>query len=72
VPELRQCRFRDWPGEFASIVDAVACAVAIQRAMLAFNAGIHVDRQIVRARANPPFLRHNRGGRMVFPRAVLV
>ena len=33
--------------EFASVVDAVGCAVAIQRAMLAFNAGIHVDRQIV-------------------------
>ena len=33
--------------EFASVVDAVACAVAIQRAMLAFNAGIHTDRQIV-------------------------
>jgi class 3 adenylate cyclase/TolB-like protein len=33
--------------EFASVVDAVACAVAIQRAMLAFNAGVHVDRQIV-------------------------
>ena len=33
--------------EFASVVDAVACAVAIQRAMLAFNAGIHADRQIV-------------------------
>ena len=33
--------------EFARVVDAVGCAVAIQRAMLAFNAGIHVDRQIV-------------------------
>ena len=33
--------------EFASVVDAVSCAVAIQRAMLAFNAGIHTDRQIV-------------------------
>ena len=33
--------------EFASVVDAVGCAVAIQRAMLAFNAGIHADRQIV-------------------------
>ena len=33
--------------EFASVVDAVGCAVAIQRAMLAFNAGIHMDRQIV-------------------------
>ena len=33
--------------EFASVVDAVGCAVAIQRAMLAFNAGIHTDRQIV-------------------------
>jgi len=33
--------------EFASVVDAVACAVAIQKVMLAFNAGIHVDRQIV-------------------------
>jgi class 3 adenylate cyclase len=33
--------------EFASVVDAVASAVAIQRAILAFNAGIHVDRQIV-------------------------
>jgi class 3 adenylate cyclase len=33
--------------EFASVVDAVVCAVAIQRAMLAFNAGIHADRQIV-------------------------
>jgi class 3 adenylate cyclase/tetratricopeptide (TPR) repeat protein len=32
--------------EFASVVDAVGCAVAIQRAMLAFNAGIHADRQI--------------------------
>jgi class 3 adenylate cyclase len=27
--------------EFASVVDAVVCAVAIQRAMLAFNTGIH-------------------------------
>jgi class 3 adenylate cyclase len=33
--------------EFASVVDAVGCAVAIQRAMVAFNAGIHVDRQVV-------------------------
>jgi adenylate cyclase len=33
--------------EFASVVDAVSCAVAIQRAMLAFNAGMHTDRQIV-------------------------
>ena len=33
--------------EFASVVDAVGGAVAIQRAMLAFNAGIHTDRQIV-------------------------
>ncbi len=33
--------------EFPSVVDAVACAVAIQRAMLAFNAGVHVDRRIV-------------------------
>ena len=33
--------------EFASVVDAVGCAVAIQRAMLAFNAGIHMDRQVV-------------------------
>jgi adenylate cyclase len=33
--------------EFASVVDAVGCAVAIQRAMLAFNAGIHADRQLV-------------------------
>jgi adenylate cyclase len=33
--------------EFASVVDAVGCAVAVQRAMLAFNAGIHVDRQVV-------------------------
>jgi adenylate cyclase len=33
--------------EFASVVDAVGCAVAIQRAMLTFNAGIHTDRQIV-------------------------
>src|SRR5271166_423250 len=33
--------------EFASVVDAVGCAVAIQRAMLAFNEGIHADRQIV-------------------------
>jgi TolB-like protein len=32
--------------EFASVVDAVACAVAIQRAMLAFNVAIHADRQI--------------------------
>jgi adenylate cyclase len=33
--------------EFASVVDAVGCGVAIQRAMLAFNEGIHADRQIV-------------------------
>jgi adenylate cyclase len=33
--------------EFASVVDAVGCAVAIQRAMLAFNTGIHTDRRIV-------------------------
>ena len=33
--------------EFGSVVDAVACAVAIQRAMLRFNQGIHTDRQIV-------------------------
>src|SRR6516225_3841458 len=33
--------------EFASVVDAVGCAVAVQRAMVAFNAGIHADRQIV-------------------------
>jgi class 3 adenylate cyclase/TolB-like protein/tetratricopeptide (TPR) repeat protein len=33
--------------EFASVVDAVGCAVAIQRAILAFNAGIHTDCQIV-------------------------
>jgi TolB-like protein len=33
--------------EFASVVDAVGCAVAIQRAMLAFNEGVHTDRQII-------------------------
>ena len=33
--------------EFASVVDAVACAVAIQRAMLAFNAHVQADRRIV-------------------------
>ncbi len=33
--------------EFASVVDAVVCAVAIQRGMLAFNEGVPVDRQIV-------------------------
>ena len=33
--------------EFASVVDAVGCAVAIQRAMVVFNTGIHADRQIV-------------------------
>jgi class 3 adenylate cyclase len=33
--------------EFASVVDAVGCAVAIQRAMLAFNQGVHTDRQII-------------------------
>jgi adenylate cyclase len=32
--------------EFASVVDAVICAVAIQRAMLASNAGIPENRQI--------------------------
>jgi adenylate cyclase len=32
--------------EFASVVDAVACAVALQRTMLSFNAGVHADRQI--------------------------
>jgi class 3 adenylate cyclase len=33
--------------EFASVVDAVSCAVAIQRAMLIFNAGIDPDRRLV-------------------------
>jgi class 3 adenylate cyclase len=33
--------------EFASVVDAVACAVAIQRAMLSFNASIDPNRRIV-------------------------
>jgi class 3 adenylate cyclase len=33
--------------EFHSVVDAVGCAVAIQRAMFAFNVGVHTDRQIV-------------------------
>jgi class 3 adenylate cyclase len=33
--------------EFASVVDAMGCAVAIQRAMLAFNQGVHTDRQII-------------------------
>jgi adenylate cyclase len=33
--------------EFASVVDAVGCAVAIQRAMLASSVGIHADRQII-------------------------
>src|SRR5215469_12223946 len=33
--------------EFASVVDAVGCAVAIQHGMLAFHAGVHTDRQIV-------------------------
>jgi class 3 adenylate cyclase len=33
--------------EFASVVDAVGCAVAIQRAMLAFNEGVHTGRQII-------------------------
>jgi class 3 adenylate cyclase len=33
--------------EFASVVDAVVCAVTIQRSMLTFNAGVHADRQIV-------------------------
>ena len=33
--------------EFASVVDAVACAVGVQRTILGFNAGIHADRQIV-------------------------
>ena len=33
--------------EFASVVDAVACAVAIQKAILAFNAGVHEERRIV-------------------------
>lgn len=33
--------------EFASVVDAVACAVKIQRSMVGRNAGIAVERQIV-------------------------
>src|SRR3981189_3437973 len=33
--------------EFASVVDAVACAVNIQRAMVQRNAGIAADKQIV-------------------------
>ncbi|WP_369721262.1 adenylate/guanylate cyclase domain-containing protein [Bradyrhizobium sp. LLZ17] len=33
--------------EFASVVDAVACAVRIQRSMVGRNAGIPVERQIV-------------------------
>jgi adenylate cyclase len=33
--------------EFASVVDAVAGAVAIQRAMIAFNADVEADRRIV-------------------------
>lgn len=33
--------------EFASVVDAVACAVSIQRSMVRRNAGIAADRQIV-------------------------
>jgi adenylate cyclase len=33
--------------EFASVVDAVGSAVVIQRALLAFNAGIHMDRRVV-------------------------
>src|SRR5262249_3192246 len=33
--------------EFASIVDAVACAVSIQRAMIGRNEGVPQDRQIV-------------------------
>jgi len=34
-------------GEFASVIDAVECAVAIQTAMPARNAGVAPDRQIV-------------------------
>jgi class 3 adenylate cyclase len=33
--------------EFASVIDAVGCAVAVQRAMLTRNAGIPEDRRIV-------------------------
>ena len=33
--------------EFASVVDVTACAVAIQKAILAFNAGVHEERRIV-------------------------
>jgi class 3 adenylate cyclase len=33
--------------EFASIVDAVGCAVSIQRGMIGRNAGVRPDRQIV-------------------------
>ncbi|MDB4971651.1 MAG: Guanylate cyclase [Myxococcales bacterium] len=33
--------------EFASVVDAVACAVAVQRAMLAFNADVPAYRRMV-------------------------
>jgi class 3 adenylate cyclase len=33
--------------EFASVVDAVACAVKIQRSMVGRNAGIAAERQIV-------------------------
>src|SRR3954451_10509618 len=33
--------------EFASVVDAVSCAVNIQRAMVQRNAGIAADKQIV-------------------------
>ncbi|HEX7563169.1 MAG TPA: adenylate/guanylate cyclase domain-containing protein [Bradyrhizobium sp.] len=33
--------------EFASVVDAISCAVAIQKGMLAFNAAVPADRRIV-------------------------
>ena len=33
--------------EFASVVDAVACAIKIQRSMVKRNAGIAADRQII-------------------------
>ena len=33
--------------EFASVVDAVACAVAIQRGMMSRNADVPVDKQII-------------------------